>query len=92
MDAGQLLELIDKHGSLQQAAKEFGMSYRNAWGYLGELERAAGFRFLHRIPGGRPHGGMRLTPEAKRFLARYRRFRDGLAQSVKSNFERAFRR
>jgi len=88
----RLLELIDRHGSLQQAAKEFEMSYRNAWGYLGELERAAGFRFVQRVPGGRPHGGMRLTPEAKRFLARYRRFRDGLDQAVKSTFERAFRR
>jgi molybdenum-dependent DNA-binding transcriptional regulator ModE len=28
----QLLELIGKRGSLQQAAKEFEMSYRNAWG------------------------------------------------------------
>ena len=88
----RLLELIDKHGSLQQAAKEFEMSYRNAWGYLGELERAAGFRFVQRVPGGRPHGGMRLTPEAKRFLAGYRRFRDGLDRAVKSTFERAFRR
>ena len=88
----RLLELIEKRGSLQQAAKEFEMSYRNAWGYLGQLERAAGFRFVQRAPGGGPHGGMRLTPEAKRFLARYRRFRDGLDRSVKDNFERAFRR
>ena len=88
----RLLELIEKHGSLQQAAKEFEMSYRNAWGYLGQLERAAGFKFVQRVRGGGPHGGMRLTPEAKRFLARYRRFRDRLDRAMKSHFERAFRR
>ena len=30
----QLLRLIDERGSLRKAAAEFGMSYRNAWGYL----------------------------------------------------------
>ena len=30
----RLLESIDARGSLQQAAAEFDMSYRNAWGYL----------------------------------------------------------
>lgn len=87
----RLLELIEKHGSLQQAAKAFEMSYRNAWGYLGELERAAGFKFVQRIPGGGPRSGMRLTIRAKRFLARYRRFREGLDRTVKDQFERAFR-
>ncbi len=29
----QLLRLIDERGSLRKAAAEFGMSYRNAWGY-----------------------------------------------------------
>src|SRR5262245_65096201 len=38
----QLLRLIDERGSLRRAAAEFGISYRNAWGYLQELERAAG--------------------------------------------------
>lgn len=87
----RLLERIEARGSLQQAAKEFAMSYRSAWGYLGELERAAGFKFVQRIPGGGPRSGMRLTTRAKRFLARYRKFRDGLERSVERRFERAFR-
>ncbi len=88
----RLLELIDERGSLQKAAEEFEMSYRNAWGYLGELERAAGFDFVERAPGGGPRSGMRLTKEARRFLARYWKFRDGLDRSVKRHFARAFRR
>ena len=47
----RLLELIEEHGSLRGAAKEFQMSYRHAWGYLRELEQAAGFPFVVRGPG-----------------------------------------
>jgi len=50
----QLLRLIDERGSLRKAAAEFGMSYRNAWGYLQELEQAAGFRFVERTSSGHP--------------------------------------
>lgn len=86
----RLLELIEERGSLRKAAAEFEMSYRNAWGYLRELERAAGFKFVERVPGGGPRSGMRLTKAGKRFLARYRRFRSGLDGAVKRHFERAF--
>jgi molybdate transport system regulatory protein len=86
----RLLELIDERGSLRQAAEEFEMSYRNAWGYLRELERAAGFKFLERAPGGGPRSGMRLTAAGREFLERYRRFRAGIEDAMKQHFELAF--
>jgi molybdate transport system regulatory protein len=88
----RLLELIDERGSLQQAAKELEMSYRNAWGYLRDLEQAAGFKFLERVPGGGPRSGMRLTAAGERFLQRYWQFRAGLDDAMKRHFERAFRK
>jgi molybdate transport system regulatory protein len=87
----RLLETIERRGSLRKAAEEFEMSYRNAWGYLRELEHAAGFKFVERVPGGGPQSGMRLTTAAKRFLVRYRKFRDGLDDTVKQHFDRSFR-
>jgi len=51
--------------------------YRNAWGYLRELEHAAGFKFVERAGGG-PESGMRLTDAGKRFLRHYRTFRSAL--------------
>jgi molybdate transport system regulatory protein len=83
-----LLELIDRLGSLQRAVAEVGMSYRSAWGYLRELERAAGFAMLERHAGRGPAGGTRLTPRGRDFLARYRRFRHGLDESVRRRFAR----
>jgi molybdate transport system regulatory protein len=85
----ELLERIEAHGSLKQAVAGMGMSYRAAWGYLRELERAAGFKFVVRHPG---RGRTRLTAEGQRFLARYRRFRQGLDGMVIRQFSRAFRR
>jgi molybdate transport system regulatory protein len=87
----RLLELIDQRGSLRQAAEALEMSYRNAWGYLRDLESGAGFKFVERTAGRSPHGGMRLTEGGKRFLRRYRKFRRGLDDVVQRHFERSFR-
>ena len=85
----QLLDQIEALGSLKQAVAGMGMSYRAAWGYLRELERAAGFKFLERHPG---RGRTRLTPQGKRFLTRYRHFRKGLDDVVTRHFSRSFGR
>jgi molybdate transport system regulatory protein len=86
-----LLDLVDELGSLKKAVARIGMSYRNAWGYLRELEDAAGFKLLERTPGGGPEGGTQLTAKGRLFLARYRRFRQGLDEVVQQYFERSFR-
>ena len=87
----RLLEAIEERGSLKKAAEAFEMSYRNAWGYLRELERAAGFKFVERVAGGGPDSGMRLTEAGKGFLRRYRMFRSALEQSTKQHFDRIFK-
>jgi molybdate transport system regulatory protein len=86
----RLLELIHELGSINQAVVRIGMSYRSAWGYIQELEKAAGFQFLERRPGGGARGGARLTGEGRAFLDRYWRFRRGLDQVVSRQFARAF--
>ncbi|HXG16309.1 MAG TPA: LysR family transcriptional regulator [Calidithermus sp.] len=88
----ELLELVDRLGSFNQAVARFGMSYRGAWGYFRELERASGLRLLARRPGAGPRGGTRLTEEGREFLRRWRRFRTGLDGLVAHRFARAFGR
>jgi len=85
----ELLEAIDRLGSLKAAAEQFGMSYRYAWGYLRELEAAAGFRFITRRRGG-PTPGAQLTPEGKAFLARYWKFQKRVEQTASREFPRVF--
>jgi len=85
-----LLDRVAVLGSFKKAVAEVGMSYRAAWGYFRELERAAGVRFLERHPGGGPEGGTRVTPEGRRLLERYRRFRRGLDREVARRFRDCF--
>ena len=87
----RLLEAIDETGSLKQAVARFAMSYRNAWGYLRDLEAAAGFTFLERAAGGGPSGGMRLTPKGRQFVARFWEFHRALAEASQRRFPRSFR-
>ncbi len=87
----QLLEVIDELGSLKKAVAKLGMSYRNAWGYLRELENAAGFTILERGAGGGPASGTRLTRQGRQFLSRYRRFREGVENGAGRQFKKAFR-
>ena len=52
------------------------------------LDQAAeGDRFA---PGGGPESGMRLTKAGKRFLERYQKFRSGLDEAARRQFDRAF--
>jgi molybdate transport system regulatory protein len=85
-----LLRVIDELGSIKQAVERFEMSYRNAWGYLRDLERAAGFRILDRRPGGSRAAGTRLTPKGREFLDGYDRFERDLERSMARCFIRAF--
>lgn len=85
-----LLRVIDELGSIKQAVERFEMSYRNAWGYLRDLERAAGFRLLDRKPGGSRAAGTRLTPKGREFLDRYDRFERDLERSMARCFDRVF--
>jgi len=68
-----------------------GMSYRSAWGYVGELEAAAGFPLLERPPGRGPRSGTRLTREGRRLLVHYRAFQRGVDRVVGEEFRRVFK-
>jgi molybdate transport system regulatory protein len=62
-----LLLAVDRLGSIQRAAEEFGMSYRHAWGTIKKIEKRAGFKVLDIRLGGRD-GGAQLTPRGKAFV------------------------
>ena len=85
-----LLEAIDELGSIQQAAKRFGMSYRHAWGLIKKIEDRACFRFIQTNVGGKEGGGSRLTDQGQEFLVRYRRFREELKEKADQRFLQIF--
>jgi molybdate transport system regulatory protein len=69
-----LLEHIASGGSLSQAARELGMSYRRAWQLLESLNSSFRERVALSARGGRGGGGAQLTPFGKLLVRAYRDF------------------
>ena len=65
-----LLLAIDRLGSIQRVADEFGMSYRHAWGVIQKIEQRAGFKIVETKLGGKDGGGAQLTPKGKEFVCK----------------------
>ena len=86
-----LLEAIDTHGSINQAAKEAGISYRKAWGHIQVMEKRLGVSLVVRQAGGRNGGGASLTPEAREFLKKFEMLEKGLREFVDAQFRELFR-
>ncbi len=86
----QLLEAVDALGSLNRAAASLNCSYRNAWGRVKKVEERLGMKILDTRTGGSDGGGATITPEARVLMDRYRRFREGLNESIDMRFKENF--
>ena len=61
----ELLESVDREGSISAAAKAMNIQYRLAWQRIHEMEERLGFPLVQTTVGGRGGGGAQLTPEAR---------------------------
>ncbi len=68
-----LLEQIDHCGSLSQAARDLGLSYRRAWNLLDDLNHAFAEPVVATVTGGARGGGARITALGRQIVERYRR-------------------
>lgn len=86
----ELLKSIDKTGSISEAAKTMGISFRHAWGYITAIEKRLGMKFIVRSKGGKGGGGSYLTPSAKAFIHKYDRLRNLTNKFVDTKFKELF--
>jgi molybdate transport system regulatory protein len=70
----ELLERIDRCGSIAAAGREMGMSYKRAWELVGTLNAMFREPLVTRSRGGPGGGGAALTANGHRVLALYRAF------------------
>jgi len=82
-----LLEHIGTGGSLSQAARELGMSYRRAWQLLESLNSCFRERVVQSAKGGRGGGGARLTPFGRLLIRIYREFDAEVQKRAARRFE-----
>ena len=68
-----LLERINEHGSISQAARSMEMSYKHAWDLLDSMNRQAGRPLVTTSKGGRGGGGARLTTAGQKAIKDFAR-------------------
>ena len=71
----ELLEKIEKTGSINKAAKEMEMSYKKAWEMINALNSQASKPLVITQTGGEKGGGSVITAEAKELIAYHRQLR-----------------
>lgn len=67
-----LLEAIHQTGSMTQAAKVVGISYKTAWDRVQDMSNTAGHTLVERMAGGAGGGGTSLTPNALELIQAFR--------------------
>lgn len=67
----ELLERIQKTGSISNAAKEMKMSYRQAWQMVNEINDRAKQPIVVKKLGGKMGGGATVTKEGEDLILKY---------------------
>ncbi len=78
-----LLERINEHGSISQAARSMEMSYKHAWDLIDSMNRQAGRPLVTTSKGGRGGGGARLTAAGQKAIKDFNQLQQRLAAFLK---------
>lgn len=76
-----LLQAIAEHGSITQAARAVGISYKSAWDAIDTMNNQADEPLVVRSPGGRQGGGTQLTEYGRHVM--------GLVRTIESEYQEA---
>jgi molybdate transport system regulatory protein len=85
-----LLKAIDKHGSINRAAREINISYRKAWTYIDLMESRLGMRLVERRTGGAHGGGAVITDEARQLINNYEKIEQEVTALADEKFSGVF--
>lgn len=77
----ELLERIDRCGSIAAAGREMGMSYKRAWELVGTLNAMFRAPLVESTRGGPGGGGAVLTQAGREVLELYRAFEQEAAEA-----------
>lgn len=68
-----LLDAIDRTGSISAASRELGMSYKKAWQLIVTMNQRFSGPLVSTESGGTDHGGAQLTALGKKVVEHYRK-------------------
>jgi molybdate transport system regulatory protein len=81
-----LLELIGETGSISEAAKRMGMSYKRAWGLVQALNAGFGAPLVETHRGGTGQGAI-VTAAGREVLARYRNIQQQTRAAIEADVQ-----
>ncbi|HEY2675917.1 MAG TPA: hypothetical protein VGI65_03040 [Steroidobacteraceae bacterium] len=81
-----LLEQIDRSGSISQAARDLGMSYRRGWLLVESLNELFREPVTRASTGGKGGGGVTLTPWGHHVILAYRSFESAVQEKAAQHF------
>ncbi len=84
----QLLENIDREGSINKAAKALGMSYKRAWQMVSTINTLSDDPVLMCSSGGAGGGGTMLTEKGKKMIFEFRRIDKKCRALLKKELEK----
>jgi molybdate transport system regulatory protein len=82
----ELLEGVQRTGSLSQAARDMGMSYRRAWLLMQSLNESLSAPASLAVRGGRRGGGATVTATGRALIRTYRRTEARVARNISEHF------
>lgn len=78
----ELLEHIERTGSIADAARAMGMSYMRAWTLVKAMDRGFAEPLVRKERGGHRRGGAELTPTGREVLRVYRELEERIAPAM----------
>jgi molybdate transport system regulatory protein len=81
-----LLEQIERSGSISQAARDLGMSYRRGWLLIESLNDSFWEPVTTAMKGGKGGGGATLTPLGREVIRAYRAFEKNVQELAVRHF------
>ena len=82
----EILDSIDRTGSMNQASKEMKMSYKAVWSKIKSTEKNFGKQVVH----ADKKTGTKLTDEGRKLLEKYRQLKERCIQADDTIFEDIF--
>ena len=85
-----ILISIISQGSISEACRELGISYRKAWSRIKLSEDRLGISLLEKNRGGTSGGGSEITPVGKELLDRYESYLDEVQSHSQKIYNKYF--
>lgn len=86
----EVLDMIDKTGSIKKASQNLDMNYKKCWNHLKILERHFGESLFETRQGGGELAGTKLKPRAYELIDAYRELEKDVEEFAEKRFKELF--